>query len=203
MNREAFEILQLGKRLNSLFPPDLSRSIQDIQRLAPIYREWTQISSALYGNRTSEPPRRKWSVECDPNIPDEFKQKYRMYLDADHRQQRTKRFCDLVRSRNPDGLRNEFNRSYDPKRDFYTIEANFIWQYLDLARKHYEDPKLGSVTQPLLWETVCTTHRTYCRWRYGKSWQDREPSHRRRLFIKFGLDNLPGVFSPGRPPVEY
>ncbi len=202
------EILRSVERLYRSIPPDALRLGQKVQRLAPIYQkvqEAIQIASAAYGNRVHEvePPRRKWSVESDQNIPEEFKRSYRVYLNADPRQHRTKRFCDLLRSGSLEGLYKEFGRSYDKKRDFYTIEVNAIWQYLDLASKHHEDPRRGPVTQPLLWETICAIHRAYCRWRYGKNSPVRNPTHRQRLLKKIGLDNLPGSFPPGRPPAEY
>jgi hypothetical protein len=107
-------MLRAIKQLNRSFPPNLMSSIQAIQRLAATDQKWMQIASAFYGDRASEikSPRRKWSIESDQNIPEEFKRSYRVYLNADHRQHRTRRFCDLVRSGNLAALCREFGQAH-------------------------------------------------------------------------------------------
>jgi hypothetical protein len=186
-------MLRAIEQLNRSFPPGLMRHMQAIQRLAPIY----QIGSAFYGNLASEvePPRRKWSVESDQNIPEEFKQKYRTWLASDHRLRKYRRFWELIRSGRREALVHEFERPYDRNRDFYTIEFNGICQYLDLAEQHFCHPELGPVTKRKLWQRICTIHRLYCRWRATKY---KRPTHRARLFKLIGLDSIPH-YPAGRP----
>ena len=198
------EALRSFQRLGKLIPEDLKRAFAKSQEFAPIREKIARLSAGLYDTqRPAETPKPEWSVATDPAIPEKFKEIYRTELAADHRSKKRRQFWQSIDSDSREIFSTTFAQPYSEQADFYTIEFNAIAQYLELARQHYEDPKLEPVTQPLLWERVCLVHRNYCRWRYGKNGPDTKPSHRQRLFKKFGLDNLPGTFPSGRPPSEY
>jgi hypothetical protein len=196
-------MLRSIEQLNRCFPADLLRGMQAIQRLAPIYQKWIQGGSAFYGNRVHEveSPRRKWSVESDPNIPDEFKRRYRTELGADHRLRKARRFWELLRSGRRRALIEEFEAPYDSKRDFYTAELGAVCQYLDLAEQYFYSCEPRAVTKGELWQRVSEMHRRYSRWRYKQNCQNPSPRTRARVLKEIGLSSLPE--SPGGRPQNW
>jgi hypothetical protein len=130
-----------------------------------------------------QPAPRKWSVDSDPNVPAEFKRKWRNVLQAEPRQkQKVLAVWSLIAAKNPETLIKPLQAANSPKPTLYSIEANAICQYLKLGEEHYRLGK-GPVTKGELWDRVCALHIAY--------FKSSRPTHRSLILKKIGLASLP------------
>jgi hypothetical protein len=132
---------------------------------------------------------RKYNVDSDPNVPTEFKHKWRGLLQAKPGQKKKiLAVWRLVADKNPETMIKPLKLGNYPVPDLCSVEANAICQYRKLAEEHYR-LGLGPVTKGKLWNRVCALHMAYFK---------RRPTHRARVLKKIGLGSLPER-PPGRP----
>jgi hypothetical protein len=151
---------------------------QRLQRnLPPIYTFLAQSSSAS----TPAPEQRPaWSVETDPAVPEEFKQKYTSILES------------FPKGNHPSTIR-QFN-----------LTVLTFYRYLNLAKLHFEEPARGVLTKGMLWDDVCEAYQRFLQTRHGADYHAPRPSNRSRARVlkALGLWSLP-EYPSGRPSQEY
>jgi hypothetical protein len=176
------------------FPAELAKPVNLSEELfKPVSQPESEFEKAAQSrlSESSESALRKWNVDSDPNVPTEFKRKFRNLLQAKPRQKKKLlAVWSLIAAKNPETLIKPLKVGNHPVRDPYSVEANAICQYLKLAKEHYRIG-LGPVTKGELWNRVCAFHAAH--------FKSGRPTHRTRILNKIGLGSLPQSSPGGRP----
>jgi hypothetical protein len=190
---EAYE--KIRRQLSKSVDPTLSQRFQSMQeafKSSP--NVFAELNAKLEGvppigegllkafSELSRPATRDWNLDSDPNVPVEFKRKYRALQSESRRRRKLIALQSWISAGNPKSLNNPLRAVPD-----YGVKNNAICQYLKLAEEHHRLGR-GPVTKGELWDRVCEFHFACFKCK---------PTHRSKILTEIGLGSLPER-SPGR-----